>query len=137
MNDKGTYKYADNVWTSLEGSATYIYPLDDITTTNNAVQGTTSKNIGTESLMLLPQTLTTRKMLVSYNVTDKNGDEVYTTGATPKEVDLKDAIWGVGKSIRYTLSLTNDAATIGWDVTDVDKWADEDNLEKDPVAPAV
>ena len=36
MNDKGTYKYADNVWTSLEGSATYIYPLDDITTTNNA-----------------------------------------------------------------------------------------------------
>ena len=82
--------------------------------------------------MLLPQTLTTRKMLVSYNVTDKNGDEVYTTGATPKEVDLKDAIWGVGKSIRYTLSLTNDAATIGWDVTDVDKWADEDNQEKDP-----
>lgn len=137
VNDKGTYKYADNVWTSLEGSATYIYPLDDITTTNNAVQGTTSKNIGTESLMLLPQTLTTRKMLVSYNVTDKNGDEVYTTGATPKEVDLKDAIWGVGKSIRYTLSLTNDAATIGWDVTDVDKWADEDNQEKDPVAPAV
>ena len=44
---------------------------------------------------------------------------------------------GVGKSIRYTLSLTNDAATIGWDVTDVDKWADEDNQEKDPVAPAV
>lgn len=37
---------------------------------------------------------------------------------------------GVGKSIRYTLSLTNDAATIGWDVTDVDKWADEDNQEK-------
>ena len=37
---------------------------------------------------------------------------------------------------RYTLSLTNDAATIGWDVTDVDKWADEDNQEKDPVAPA-
>ena len=49
----------------------------------------------------------------------------------------KRQIWGVGKSIRYTLSLTNDAATIGWDVTDVDKWADEDNQEKDPVAPAV
>lgn len=94
------------------------------------------KNIGTESLMLLPQTLTAGKILVSYSVTDKNGDEVYATGATPKEVDLKDAVWGVGKSIRYTLSLTNDAATIGWDVTDVDTWTDEEQ-QKEPEAPIV
>ena len=135
-NNKATYKYADNSWISLAGSAKYTYPLDDVTA-NNAVQGTTTgKNIGTESLMLLPQTLTAGKILVSYSVTDKNGDEVYATGATPKEVDLKDAVWGVGKSIRYTLSLTNDAATIGWDVTDVDTWTDE-GQQKEPEAPTV
>lgn len=136
VSNKGTYKYIDNTWTSLDGSATYTYPLDDVTA-NNVVQGTTTgKNIGTESLMLLPQTLTAGKILVSYSVTDKNGDEVYATGATPKEVDLKDAVWGVGKSIRYTLSLTNDATTIGWDVTKIDEWV-ESNQEKAPVAPTV
>lgn len=134
VNSKGTYQYSDGTWTSLGETATYAYPLD-ATATNNAVLGTVGKNIGTESLMLLPQTLATGKILVSYSVADKNGDEVYSTETTPKEVDLKNAIWGIGKSIRYTLSLTNDAATIGWDAS-VGDWADE-NQEKEPAAPTI
>lgn len=130
VNNKGTYQYVDNSWVSLIGDATYEYPL----AADKAVVGTEAKAIGSESLMLLPQTSTTRKILVSYSVTDKNGDEVYATGATPKEVDLGSAKWDVSKRIRYTLSLTNDATPIGWDVTDVNGWTDETG-DKEPVDP--
>lgn len=134
VNNKGTYQYEKNSWINLDGSIKYTYPLIADAT---VVGGATAKAIGTTSLMLLPQASSTRKILVSYSVIDKNGDEVYAT-ATPKEVDLSSTSWGVGKKIRYTLSLTNDATPIGWTVSDVDAWTNDNdqNNDKEPVTPS-
>lgn len=137
VKNQGTYKYADNTWDNLQGAVKYSYALNDVVT-DNSVEGTTAKAIGTESLMLLPQSLDGAKILVSYKVTDKNGDEVYAT-ETPKEVDLKSTSWGVGNRVRYVLSLTNDATAIGWDSSSVKSWTDksEDEREGEPKAPTV
>lgn len=126
IGNNGTYKYEDNSWTTVSGTETYACVLST-TTANNEVTGTTAKPVGTEPLMLLPQTLTNAKVIVSYVVTDSNGNEVYK--ATGKESSIT-AEWSPGKKVRYTLELTNDATEIGWDVTFVDEWSSESNSEE-------
>lgn len=125
IGNKGTYKYEDNTWT-VTGSENYVCAMST-TTADNEVTGTTAKPVGTEPLMLLPQTLTNAKVIVSYVVTDSNGNEVYE--AIDKESSIT-TIWSPGKKVRYTLELTNDATEIGWDVTSVDGWSSESNSEE-------
>ena len=126
IGNKGTYKYEDNSWATVSGTETYACALSS-TTADNEVTGTTAKPVGTEPLMLLPQTLTNAKVIVSYVVTDSNGNEVYE--AIEKESPIT-TIWSPGKKVRYTLELTNDATEIGWDVTSVDEWSSESNPEE-------
>lgn len=134
VKNQGTFDYKDSSWGTLSGTAKYSCALDPTTIANNVVTGITAKNVGTEPLMLLPQSLDGVKILVSYTVTDKNGDEVFAT-TTPKEVALSSAdAWEVGHRVRYTLSLTNDATPIGWDTSSVNGWTD-DTPEKEPQDP--
>lgn len=134
IGNKGTYKYENNTWT-VTGSETYICAIS-ATPADNLVIGTTAKSVSSEPLMLLPQKLTTAKVIVSYIVTDSNNNEVY------KAIDKESSItttWNPGKKVRYTLELTNDATEIGWNVTSVDEWSSDSNKEEDnditPVTP--
>lgn len=127
IGNKGTYKYEDNSWITVTGSETYACAISG-TPADNKVSGITAKPVGTEPLMLLPQTLNGAKVIVSYIVTDSNGDEVY------KAIDKESPIattWNPGKKVRYTLELTNDATEIGWDVSSVDGWSSDSNIETD------
>lgn len=133
VKNQGTFDYKNSSWDTLSGSTKYSCALD-VASENNTVTGTTAKSVGTESLMLIPQSLGGVKILVSYTVTDKNGDEVFST-TTPKEVSFSSAdAWEVGHRVSYTLSLTNDGTAMGWDVTSVGGWTD-DTPEKEPQDP--
>ena len=90
--------------------------------------------------MLLPQTLSNKaKILVKYKVMDKNGDTVYSDALTTgKEIVIGDGTtkWGMGKKVRYTLALTNNATSIGWEVTSVDEWTKDNEEDKGVETPA-
>ena len=42
----------------------------------------------------------------------------------------------MGKKVRYTLALTNNATSIGWEVTSVDEWTKDNEEDKGVETPA-
>lgn len=142
VGSKATYDYGTG-WTEPTVPVSYTYPLSTTTTDNQvAGNGTTVKILDTSNLMmLLPQTLSnTVKILVKYKVMDKNGDTVYGDAlSTAKEIVISNdgsSKWEMGKKVRYTLALTNDATSIGWNVTTVDEWTKEVEDNNDVETPA-
>ena len=137
VGSKATYDYGTGWTNPTTATASYTYPLSTTSTANQvAGDGTTVKALDTTDLMmLLPQTLSnTAKILVKYKVMDKNDDVVYDAFTTGKEIMISSdgqSKWEMGKKVRYTLALTNDATSIAWAVTAVDDWTKdtENNYE--------
>lgn len=142
VGNKATYDYGTG-WAEPTATASYTYPLSTTATDNQVTgDGTTVKALDTTDLMmLLPQTLSnTAKILVKYKVMDKNGDAVYEDAlTTAKEIVISsdgNSKWGMGKKVRYTLALTNDATSIAWAVTAVDDWTKETENNNEVETPA-
>ena len=145
VNDGLTYEVTDISISEVGNKATYNYGTgwSEPTATDNQVAGdaNTVKILDTSNLMmLLPQTLSNKvKILVKYKVMDKNGDTVYDDALTTgKEIVIGDGTtkWGMGKKVRYTLALTNNATSIGWAVTSVDEWTKDNEEDKGVETPA-
>lgn len=141
VGNKATYNYGTG-WSEPTATTSYTYPIST-TATDNQVAGdaNTVKILDTSNLMmLLPQTLSNKvKILVKYKVMDKNGDTVYGDALTTgKEIVIGDGTtkWGMGKKVRYTLALTNNATSIGWAVTSVDEWTKDNEEDKGVETPA-
>lgn len=142
VGNKATYNYGTGWSEPTATTSSYTYPISK-TATDNQVAGdaSTVKILDTSNLMmLLPQTLSNKaKILVKYKVMDKNGDTVYGDALTTgKEIVIGDGTtkWGMGKKVRYTLALTNNATSIGWEVTSVDEWTKDNEEDKGVETPA-
>ncbi|WP_288241060.1 fimbrillin family protein [uncultured Bacteroides sp.] len=135
IGNVATYTYGQSgAWgVPTATTGTYAYPING---ENNTVTGTTAKPLDSSALMLLPQTLgDAAKIIIKYKVVDSKGNEYYATPEGGTEILIKDGIWGANKKMRYTLSLTNDATPIAWDVKGVDGWTtpetnEETNIDK-------
>lgn len=142
VGNKATYNYGTGWSEPTATTSSYTYPISK-TATDNQVAGdaSTVKILDTSNLMmLLLQTLSNKaKILVKYKVMDKNGDTVYGDALTTgKEIVIGDGTtkWGMGKKVRYTLALTNNATSIGWEVTSVDEWTKDNEEDKGVETPA-
>ena len=81
------------------------------------------------ALMLIPQSLTSANIVISYNVL--KGDNVIKK-VTDESISLATTgNWEAGKKIRYTLDLTATGTTVSFDAT-VGPWG----TETDPLNPA-
>lgn len=131
IGSKATYNF-ENGWGATNTPIAYACELSTDNTKNSlsANDNTTTANLGTEPLMLLPQTLTTANIVIEYKILDANDSECYETPEGGKVISIKDEVWNPNKKMRYTLVLTNDATPISWEVTDVNGWTSEDNQEE-------
>lgn len=121
---KATYTYAadviDGKWDAGEVvAAGYEYP---ITVAQDAVDEYYTLDSTNGSLMLLPQDVAGAKIEITYKTTKEINGVVETFFNGAKTVTLPaESKWGVGKNIRYKLSLPIGADEIGID-TDVKDW---------------
>lgn len=125
----GTYSFADSTWSVTGKAGIYTYPIAD----NAPVSGTTISDLDQAkgALMLMPQAMTTdSKIKISYNV--YNATYVKIDAVTDAVISLNNtAAWGVGKKVRYTLTLSSEGATISF-APEVGNWSTSDDT---PVAP--
>lgn len=80
--------------------------------------------------MLMPQTLSGVKLEITYTAAPTGKLDDYTYNDT-KVLDLTGE-WGMGKNIRYTLELSNDASPIEFDAPTVDVWTNEAGTNPTP-----
>lgn len=125
-----TYTFNNNGVDSWSvGSTTdteYIYQVTQGLTENGGYYTLDSAD---GSLMLLPQTLTsgTSKIVMSYTVT---GTADYSYTATDKEIAITKGLdWGIGKSVRYKLSLPAGGDKIVIDTETLPGWEPEEGAE--------
>lgn len=128
VNNKGTYSY-DTGWGTAEGATSDV--SYEYTPTGGEEEVTSSGLIKDLKWMLMPQTLpaTGAAIKVSYDIYDSS-DKVIASVADAT-IDLKGTTaWTAGKKIRYTLTLANTAKQVTMNVTSVDGWTSEDNVEE-------
>ena len=124
-----TYTY-DGTWGTATSPIAYACALS-ATGADNTVTGNNVTILGTESLMLLPQALSAdAKIVVKYKVVDAKGSEYYSTPEAGKEISLSGIEWKANNRIRYTLTLTNGATPIEWNVEKINGWDVEGNTDK-------
>lgn len=121
---KATYTFAADpalgTWSAGDAiAAEYEYPVTVGTLANDYYPLDSANG----SLMLLPQALgNTAKIIASYTATKG----AYTYTASNKEIDItKGTTWGVGKSIRYKLTLPAGDAKIVVDTEELLTWDTE------------
>ena len=88
--------------------------------------------------MLLPQAIAADavKVKVTYSakVTEEGGNGQSTLEDGVKEVSLPAITWEKGKRVRYTLSLTSDAAQVTFGEPEWGEWSDVEP-QADPITP--
>lgn len=115
---------ANGTWSVGNADAEYAYPVFQGTT---EVDGYYALDSTDGSLMLLPQTLSGAEIVVSYTVTGAAG---YTYTATDKAIAITGGLtWGIGKSVRYKLSLPAGDTKIGIDTENLPGWDAEEGAE--------
>lgn len=126
----GTYSFKDNTWIATGTTGSYSYPI----ASDASVTGQTAVPLDQTdgALMLMPQTMSsTANIKLSYDVYKGN---VQVDAVTNTTISLENtAAWEVGKKVRYTLTLSNTAATVEFD-TEVGKWNTNDDTPVTPPA---
>ncbi|SHI34829.1 fimbrillin family protein [Bacteroides stercorirosoris] len=127
----GTYSFENDTWNATGTTdASYSYPIaqDASVTGTDAVQLDQVDG----ALMLMPQQMTAAaKIKLSYDVY-KNGVKVDVV--TNTTIDLNNtAAWEAGKKVRYTLTLSNTAATVSF-APEVGPWSTVDDTPVTPPA---
>lgn len=132
--DKATFTFDGSAtvgaWSSLVESVsgvTYEY-AGTVTVTPTTADPNASASFetaGNALFMLMPQdNLTGVTVDVTYTAAPKNGEKLgEPTFDGTKTVNLTGS-WGMGKNIRYTLTLTSDATSIKF-IPETGKWTDE------------
>lgn len=132
--DKATFTFDGSAtvgaWSSLVESVsgvTYEY-AGTVTVTPTTADSNASASFetaGNALFMLMPQdNLTGVTVDVTYTAAPKNGEKLgEPTFDGTKTVNLTGS-WGMGKNIRYTLTLTSDATSIKF-IPETGKWTDE------------
>lgn len=132
VSASGTYSFANNGWTpAADKTGTYTYP----TATEAPVSGTTVANLdqANGALMLMPQAMTsTAKIKVSYKVYDSKKVQIDEVKDAEVKLENTDA-WGVGKKVRYTLTLSSEGATMSF-APEVGPWSTTDDTPVTPPA---
>ena len=132
--DKATFTFDGSstvgAWSNLAESAsgvTYEYTGTPVSVTPTAAEPdafTAFETSGNALFMLMPQDdLTGVTLEITYTAAPKDKSSEYTWNDT-KVINLTGS-WGIGKNIRYTLTLTNNATPIKF-TPNVGIWTDED-----------
>lgn len=131
--DKATFTFDGSstvgAWSNLAESAsgvTYEYTGTPVSVTPTAAEPdafTAFETSGNALFMLMPQDDLTGVTLEIYTAAPKDKSSEYTWNDT-KVVNLTGS-WGMGKNIRYTLTLTNNATPIKF-TPNVGIWTNED-----------
>lgn len=125
----GTYSFEDNTWVATGTAGSYSYPI----ASGASVTGQTAVPLdqANNTLMLMPQTMSsTANITLSYDV--YKGD-VQVDAVSNTTISLENtSAWEAGKKVRYTLTLSNTAATVEFNA-EVGEWSTGDDT---PVAPS-
>lgn len=98
VKNSGTYNMVSSVWT-LNGTTTNFTISPNQATTSTTPNGT-NLNAGESTFMLLPQTLgADSKLEVAVHDNISGNDRILSAS-------LKDAVWPMGKTVTYRLSIT-------------------------------
>lgn len=98
VKNSGTYDMVSSVWT-LSGNTTDFTISPNQATTSTTPNGT-DLNAGESTFMLLPQTLgADSKLEVAFHDNISGRDRILSAS-------LKDAVWPMGKTVTYRLSIT-------------------------------
>ena len=98
VKNSGTYNMVSSVWT-LNGTTTDFTISPNQATTSTTPNGT-NLNAGESTFMLLPQTLgADSKLEVAFHDNISGRDRILSAS-------LKDAVWPMGKTVTYRLSIT-------------------------------
>lgn len=131
ISNAGTYNFADTTWVAKTDAGNvkeYVY-LDDSNGIEVTKAGSPTDLQKNGALMLIPQSLTSANIVISYNVL--KGTNIIKK-VTNESISLATTgSWEAGKKIRYTLDLTATGTTVSFDTT-VGPWG----TETDPLNPA-
>ena len=145
VKDQGTFTFDGSktagTWTEVKVSATptvYAY-MGSVELISNADADVSNLDQSTAALfMLLPQAIAADavKVKVTYSakVTEEGGNGQSTLEDGVKEVSLPAITWEKGKRVRYTLSLTSDAAQVTFGEPEWGEWSDAEP-QADPITP--
>lgn len=133
----GTFEFDGSAtvggWTSLAATANYTFegtksvaPVKDEATPSV----TNFEEANNALFMLMPQTLSGVTLEITYTAAPTLKPTEYTYNDT-KTLNLSGE-WGMGKNIRYTLELSNDASPIDFGTPTVGEWTDEAGTNPTP-----
>lgn len=130
-----TFNGANTVggWTTLAATtADYTFEGSKVVapTTADATVEEQFETDGNALFMLMPQTLSNVTLEITYTAAPTAKPKEYTYNDT-KILSLTGE-WGMGKNIRYTLELSNDASPIDFGTPTVGGWTNEDGTVTDP-----
>ncbi|MCI6128993.1 fimbrillin family protein [Prevotella sp.] len=98
VKNSGTYNMEDSTWKLTDSKADFTISPNQVTT-STTTDGT-DLNAGESTFMLLPQTLgTDSKLEVAFHDNISGNDRILSAS-------LKDAVWPMGKTVTYRLSIT-------------------------------
>lgn len=130
-----TFNGANTVggWTTLAATtADYTFEGSKFVapTTADATVEEQFETDGNALFMLMPQTLSNVTLEITYTAAPTAKPKEYTYNDT-KTLNLSGE-WGMGKNIRYTLELSNDASPIDFGTPTVGEWTDEAGTNPTP-----
>ncbi len=98
VKNSGTYDMVNSAWTLTDSKADFTISPNQATT--STTPNGTDLNAGESTFMLLPQTLgTDSKLEVAFHDNISGKDRILSAS-------LKDAVWPMGKTVTYRLSIT-------------------------------
>lgn len=133
VKDKSTFKFDGTstvgVWSEPTASVaglTYTHSASVVVAPTTASPDLTTpfETSGNALFMLMPQTLSGATLEITYTAAPTGKLDQLTFKGT-KKVNLT-GTWGMGKNIRYTLELSNDASPIAFGTPTVGDWSDEE-----------
>lgn len=136
VKNQATFKFDGTAtvggWNNLSGSGEYTHSIQHTVapTTADKEQTTNFETANNALFMLIPQTLSGATLEITYKAAPTDAPTAYTFDNT-KTLNLT-GNWDMGHSVRYTLSLSNDASPIKLGYK-VDAWgADEAGTAETP-----
>lgn len=137
VKNAGTFKFDGSGtvggWTTL-AATTADYTFTGLKTVapikGEATPSVTDfEDAGNALFMLMPQDVSGVTLDITYTAAPTGSSQLTFDGT--KTVNLT-GTWGMGKNIRYTLELSNDASPIEFDAPTVDVWTDEAGTNPTP-----
>lgn len=131
VKNAGTFKFDGSGtvggWTTLTATANYTFtgPKTVAPVKDEATPSVTDfEDAGNALFMLMPQDVSGVTLDIIYTAAPTGSDQLTFDGT--KTIKLT-GTWGMGKNIRYTLELSNDASPIEFKAPTVGEWGTEES----------